>query len=435
MNLRNRSLQCLTLAATVAFGFNLSADDWAQYRGPAFDGKSAEKLPTTKFPASGPSILWKVPSPNGFSSFTVADGMAFTLETANVGGKQREVLVTRNADSGKKLWSIPLNVAEYGHNGGDAGARDNKGGDGARSTPSYKDGKVYVMTADLGLLCADAKTGKRIWAVDLAAKHNGVNIKWKNAASPVIDGDLVFAAGGGAGQALLAFNKDSGKVVWKTQDDLMTHATPTVANIHGERQVIFFTQNGLVALKTTTGAVRWRYDFPFAVSTASSPVVAGDIVYCSAGYGVGAGAAKVTKSGGGFKATEIYRVRGNKYLANHWSSPIHHEGFLYGMFQFKEYGSGPVKCVDVKTGDIKWEEAGFGPGNVTYADGHFLALSDAGVLHIFKATPAGYQEVSKAKILDGKCWTTPTFANGKIYARSTKEAVCIDLKGGRVAKR
>ncbi len=435
MNSSKSTLKFLPIVGALALSFAASAEDWTQYRGPSFDGKSSEKLPSTSFPGGGPRVAWKVPSPNGFSSFTVADGMAFTLETANVGGAQREALVARNATNGKVGWSLPLGAADYGHNGGDAGTRDNKGGDGARSTPAFKDGKVYVMTADLGLLCADAKTGKRIWAVDLGAKHAGVNIKWKNAASPIIDGDLVFVAGGGSGQALIAFNKDSGKVAWKTQDDLMTHATPTVTDLHSVRQVIFFTQKGLVSLKTDTGSVLWRYDFPFQVSTASSPVVAGDIVYCSAGYGVGAGAVKVEKTGAKFTASEIYRVRGNKDLANHWSSPIHHEGYLYGMFQFKEYGEGPVKCVDVKTGKIMWEKEGFGPGNVTYADGHFIALTDAGVLVIFKADPTKYVEVARAKVLDGKCWTTPTLANGKVYIRSTKEAACVDLAGGRVASR
>jgi len=155
--------------------------------------------------------------------------------------------------------------------------------------------------------------------------------------------------------------------------------------------------------------------------------VDGDIVYCSAGYGVGAGAVKITKEGLNFKATEIYRFRGNKPLANHWSTPVVKDGYLYGMFQFKEYGNGPVKCVDIKTGAVKWEQPGFGPGQVILVGDRVLALADNGDLVTFAAKPDKYTEISRAKVLDGKCWTTPIVSNGMIFARSTKEAVCLDV--------
>jgi len=292
-----------------------------------------------------------------------------------------------------------------------------------------------VLSARLLLICVDADTGKKIWNRDIMKQNAGVQIKWKNAASPLIDGDLLFVAGGGPGQAFMALNKNNGKVVWKGQNDLMTHSTPTVADIHGVRQVIFFSQTGLASLEAKSGKLLWRYGFQFKVSTAISPVVAGDIVYCSAGYGVGAGAAKISKNGSRFSAKEIYRQRGDKLLANHWSTPVLHEGHLYGMFQFKKYGSGPIKCVDVKTGDIKWEQEGFGPGNVVLVDGHLLALSDTGELFLIKATPAGYTEVAKAKVLSGKCWSTPVISGGRVYARSTTEAVCVDISASAVASR
>ena len=101
----------------------------------------------------------------------------------------------------------------------------------------------------------------------------------------------------------------------------------------------------------------------------------------------------------------------------------------------KKYGNGPIKCVDVKTGEVKWEQPGFGPGNVVLVDGHLLALSDTGELYLIKADPSGYREVAKTKVLDGKCWTTPVISNGRIYARSTTEAVCLDVSAGAVASR
>ena len=122
-------------------------------------------------------------------------------------------------------------------------------------------------------------------------------------------------------------------------------------------------------------------------------------------------------------------MRGNKPLANHWSTPVVKDGYLYGMFQFKEYANGPVKCVDIKTGDVKWEQPGFGPGQVILVGDRVLALADNGELVSFAASPTKYTELSRTKVLDGKCWTTPILANGLIFARSTKEAVCLDVSG------
>jgi outer membrane protein assembly factor BamB len=411
------------LAATVT---PLPAADWPAYRGPSADGTSPETAFAKKWPASGPKIVWKVPTPMGFSSFTVAGGKAFTIVTKNVQGADQETVIALDAATGRGLWATPIGIAKY-DGGGNAGTPDNKGGDGPRSTPTVDGNRVYAISANLGVFCLDAATGAVVWKRDILREHAGVNITWKNAASPVIDGNLLFLAGGGPGQALLALDKNSGKTVWKGQDDKMTHSTPTLATILGVKQLIFFTQRGLVAVAPSTGYVLWRYDFPFKTSTAISPVVCGDIVYCSAGYGVGAGAVKLAKSPTGWTAKEIYRVPGDKPLANHWSTPVFKDGYLYGMFQFKEYGSGPMKCVEAATGKVMWEKEGFGPGNVILADGHLIALSDAGQLVLVEATPKAYTEVARAKVLEGKCWSTPVLSGRRVYVRSTKEGVCLDL--------
>ena len=103
------------------------------------------------------------------------------------------------------------------------------------------------------------------------------------------------------------------------------------------------------------------------------------------------------------------------------------DGYLYGMFQFKNYGNGPVKCVDIRTGEVKWSQPGFGPGNVIMSGDRILALSDKGELVLFEASPNGYAEKARADVLDGKCWSTPTIANGRIYARSTTQAGAFEI--------
>lgn len=402
-----------------------AAADWPMYRGPEGTGRTPEKV-KVPWPANGPRVAWKVPSTGGFSSFAVASGRAFCLELREVSGAEQEVLVARNADTGAEMWAKPLGTVKI-HDGGDDGTPDNKGGDGPRSSPAADGSRVYAFSSRLVLSAFDAKSGNELWKHDLIREFQGQNISWQNAQSPVVEAGKVLVAGGGNGQALLAFDAKSGEVAWKGFSDTITHATPVVGTIGGKRQAVFFLKSGLVAVDPAKGTELWRYAFPFKVSTAASPVIAGDIVYCSAGYGVGAGAVKVAKDGAGWTATEVYRKAGNKPLANHWSTPVLHDGHLYGMFQFKEYGSGPVKCVDIATGDVKWEKAGFGPGQVIGSGADVLALTDAGELVVFGASPKAYEEKARAKVLDGKCWTTPVVANGRVFARSTKEAVCLEL--------
>ena len=112
-----------------------------------------------------------------------------------------------------------------------------------------------------------------------------------------------------------------------------------------------------------------------------------------------------------------------KYLKNFFSSEI-------GIC-FKKYGNGPIKCVELATGDEKWSAAGFGPGNVSLTgDGKLLALTDDGQIVVIEATPAGYKELVRVKPIAGKCWSTPILSGGRIFARSTKEGVCLDVSGG-----
>jgi outer membrane protein assembly factor BamB len=402
------------------------AGDWPAYRGPEGTGISSEKLPDT-FPAGGLKTLWKTPAPTGFSSFAIAGNRALTIVRENIEGADREVCLALDATTGATLWKTPVGIAKY-DGGGDDGKEGNRGGDGPRSTPTIKGDRVFTLSSGLVLNCLDLATGKVLWTRDILREHSGRNIQWQNAASPVVDGDLVFAAGGGAGQALLAFRTSDGTVAWKGEDDTMTHATPVVATIHGIRQVIFLTQKGLVALQVADGKSLWRHPFQYRVSTAASPVVSSNIVYCAAGYDVGSSAARIDREGDGFKATELWRIKGNKPVANHWSTPVALNGHLYGMFSFKEYGSGPLKCVDIATGKVVWEQGGFGAGNVLLAGNRLLALSDTGSLVLVDASPAGYKELGRVQAVEGKCWSTPALANGRVYLRSTREGACLALK-------
>lgn len=403
-------LSALVLGALVS---TLSAEDWNQYRGPLGTGKSSESIASI----GKLKPIWKVPTELGFSSFAVADGRAFTQVLID----GDESLLALNAATGKRLWEAKLGEADW-RGGGDAGASDNKGGDGPRSTPATDGKHVFVYDAHLVLSCFDATTGQRIWKRDVIEEFAGRNIKWHNATSPLLDGDRIYVGGGGPGQSLIAFDKNNGRELWKSGDELITHATPTLSEINGRKQVIYFTQSGLVSVDTGNGNELWRRKFEFNVSTAASPIVEEDLVYCSAGYGVGAGVFRATNS----PEAERVWLKPNK-LMNHWSTPVVHEGNLYGIFEFKKYGKAPLNCVELDTGDVLWSKRGFGPGNCILVGDKLVVLSDAGEVVIVRASPDGYEELSRTEVLDGKCWSTPAFSGGKIFVRSTVEGACIDL--------
>ncbi len=401
----------------------VNAADWPAYRGPTGNGVSPEPLARKTWPESGLAPLWKVPTATGFSSFSVAGGQAFTMVRRTFDDTEFEMCVALDAKTGKELWASKLSSAKY-DGGGDSGGA----GDGPRSTPVCNEDKVYVFDARLVLTCLEAASGKMIWQRDLVAEHSAQVFKWQSAASPVIDGELVFVAGGGKGQALLGLNKQTGAVVWKAESDKATHSTPLATDLAGVRQVIFFTQTGLVSVEPKSGLVLWRYAFPFKVATAITPVVSGDLVYCSAAYEVGAAAVRVTRNGAAFEATEVWRKP--KELLNHWSTPVVKDGYLYGLYGHAAHKKGPLKCVEMATGKEMWSEDGFGPGGLILAGDRLIVLGDQGQLVLVEATPTAYKEVSRMQALTGKCWSTPALSEGKLYVRSTKEGVCLDA-GGR----
>ena len=401
------------------------AENWSQYRGNAGDGSSTESS-LHAWAADGPKRLWTARTPAGFSSFVVADGKAFTVIAREVEGSLAEVCIALDSQSGKELWATPTGAAKY-RGGGDSGAEGNDGGDGPRSTPAVSGNRVYVYSAQLMLSCLDAQTGKLVWKKDIVQDFGGKNIGWESAMSPVIDGKLVYVAGGGSGQGMMAFEKETGAVAWKSGDEQMTHATPVVATIHDVRQVIFLMQSGLVSVEAASGKPLWRFPFTYRTATGCSPVVSGDIVFCTAGYEVGGAACQVGRDGDSFEAKELWRTKGNAAVASLWSTPVCKDGYLYGMISFKKFAKGPLKCVDLKTGAVKWEQPGFGAGNVVLAGNNLVALADDGEVVLVEANPDGYKELARAKAVNGKCWSTPALSNGRLYVRSTKESACLDL--------
>lgn len=426
----------ILLPAAFLVATTLAAADWPQYRGSNHDGISTETI-RTNWSEEAPRQVWKVPLQPGLSSLAISGGRVFTLVRPPGAQPTTEYCVALDANTGNELWRTPVGVADY-PNGG-VGSDD-----GPRSTPSVDGDRVYVLATYLNLLCLNAATGSVVWSNNIVATYGGSPIDWQSAASPLLEGDLIFVHCNAAAsnQRLLAFRKQDGTEAWhgpsQGSNNRMTQATPVVATIAGVRQVVFFAQSGLVSVVPETGVVLWRYPFPFSISTAASPVVGNGVVYCSAAYGVGAGAVRITSAGGQFATNEVWRTQFDNQ--NHWATPVYFNEHIYGLYG---QNSPTLECLEVSTGTSKWAQGGFGYGSVLIVNDLILATSEDGFMVLVRPNPAAYSEVVRFRALDGshssipglgvKCWNAPAISNGRIYVRSTTEAVCLDVATAVVA--
>lgn len=400
------------------------AADWSNRMGPGFDRTTSEPAPSLA--AGKPKRLWEMRAGGGFSSFVTGGGRAYTVVATSAQGASRETVVAVDRKTGQTIWQRPLAVAQY-RNGGDRGVPDNDGGDGPRTTPVFADGRLFVFGTEFDLTALDAATGRVLWQKHLLKDFGGSEISWGNAASPLVMGDRVLVAGGGSGQAFIAFRADNGEVIWKSGNDRATHSTPVLATIHSTPMALFMVERGLVALDPATGKELWHYPFAHRTSTAASPVVWQDIVNVSASYGIGGGACKVTRKGDGWDVEELWRVRSDREAGAHWTTAVAHNGYIFGMYGHNQHGKAPLSCIDIRTGKVMWSQPGFGPGSVMIANDRLLAISDKGQIAVVEPTHTGYREFAKVDVIDGKVWSGLAISDGQLFVRSTTMGVCLEL--------
>lgn len=414
------------MAAFVAAAAGVRGADWPHYRGPTHNGISTESI-RTDWGTQAPKVLWRKPMPAALSSFAVAGKVLFTQARRTSGSQDLEYCVALDADTGNELWSARVGIADYPNGGVDFDPRR----DGPRSTPSVRDGRVFVLSSYLQLVCLDAATGRELWSHDLQTEYNADVIPWQNAASPVlVDGLVIVNGNGNAGERILAFRQNDGSLAWKAHNDRMTHSTPVLATIGGVEQVVFFTQAGLVGLAPGTGAALWRHALNYnGTSVAASPVVFGNQVYGSRAYPgllsralAGAVVVRVEGSNGQFTASPVW-TKVNQ-LMNHWCSPVEYQGYIYGMFGQSSLN---FRCVDAANGDTKWAEEQFGYGSVTVVNDKLVVLGDEGELVLVDPSPEAYRELARLRPVQTKCWNSPAVSGGRIYVRGLLEAAAIDV--------
>jgi outer membrane protein assembly factor BamB len=301
------------------------------------------------------------------------------------------------------------------------GIVDRQGGDGPRATPTICDDKVYIFGGEGTLLCADAKTGAQIWS----NKYNSAPT-WKYSGSVLIEGQLAVISPGGEDGGLLALNRENGRVVWKGGEGGAAYATPYPFTFEGKRYIVGALAKKIIIVDAKTGREMWS--MPWVTDydvNASTPIYHDGRLFVSSGYRHGCILLKLQTEPDRLTATTVWT---SNAIVNKFHTSILLDGKLYGADEQM------LKCVDFLTGEVLWrknEAAGDRTvnGTIVLCQDHFIFLSEKGKLSVAKASPAGFDAVGAAQVLQGRCWTVPTIHNGRLYVRNLEKLVCIDLRG------
>lgn len=395
--------------------------DWPQWQGPHRDEICRETGLLHKWPEAGPPLLWKATGlGEGYSTPSVAGGRMFTM--GNVGGDERVMALDANSE-GKQLWSTVV------------GPVRSRGGDypGPRCTPTVDGDLVYALGIMGDLLCLETATGKVRWRKSLRRDFGGEMMSiWGFSESPLIDGDKLICTPGGPKATLAALNKLTGDVIWQARvpgADKAAYSSVVVAEVDGLRQYVQLVAKGVIGVDARDGRFLWRYDrMANRVANIPTPLVRGNLVFCSTDYGAGSALVRLTREGENVRAEEVYFT---KAFQNH------HGGFvLVGEYVYGGHGQnqGVPTCLKFDTGEIVWQQKrspGEGSAAVLFADGALYLRYQNGLMVFVEATPAGYQERSRFNLPDqsGKpSWPHPVIAGGRMYIRDQDTLLCFDVK-------
>lgn len=398
--------------------------DWPKFRGAKQDGISPEVGVLREWPAGGPKLLWTYDEAGaGYTSCSIVGGVLFTLGTRG----DKLMAMALNAEKGAELWTSELGVD-------DQEAYMAGWGQGPRGTPTYDDGKLYILGPKGDLYCVDAKGGKVLWSQDLRKDYSGEGGKWGYSESPLVDENRVVVAPGGDKASIVALDKNSGMPLWQSGikgAGQAEYATIVAAELDGRPQYVKLFQQLLVGVNPSDGQLLWQSDWPGGrTAVIPTPIVEGSHVYITSGYGAGS---KLVEVEGG-KATDVWS---SKEMKNHHGGVIKIGDYLYGFSD----GAGLI-CQSWKTGDLVWNEKGeqgeLQKGSVHAVDGLLICVNERdGMVSLVEANPEKFvkkgqfklEPQSRIRSPKGMIWTHPLVLNGKLYLRDQEYIHCYDVKG------
>lgn len=408
------------LPSSHAFERLAPARDWPQWRGPNRDGISAE----TGFLAEwkdAPALLWKKSElGRGYASVAVVGD---TLYTA---GKVKDISYgyALNEADGSVKWSVPIGEPKD---------------ENPRATPTVDGDRVYFLGAEGDLLCVDRASGKPVWSKDFAADFGGKMMSgWKFCESPLIDGDRLVCTPGGKEALVVCLNKLTGETIWKSPlpdvgksgKDGAGYSSIVISHAAGVKQYVQIIGRGCIGIAAEDGRFLWAYN-RVANQTANipTPIIDGDFVFCSTGYGTGAALLKLSKEGSGVKAEEQYFLPG-KDLQNHHGGMIKIGDYVY---MGHGHNRGYPTCVEMKTGKIVWRQEtdipGSGSAAIVFAEGKLYFRYQNGVVALIDAKPEGYAFHGQLQIPDAgnDSWPHPVVCHGKLFLREHDTLYVYDI--------
>jgi outer membrane protein assembly factor BamB len=440
-----------SLCLWVAVVHSAQAEDWPQWFGPKRDGVWREQGILDKFPEKGPKVLWRTPLGNGFSGPAVVNGRVYVLDRqrpkdakpikgeggpkSTVEGKER-VLCLSTAD-GKVLWTHEYDCTYVGL----------AFPFGPRLTPIVSGGKVYTLGAMGDLLCLDAEKGKVLWSKNFPKDLKAPPPAWGWAAHPLLIGDKLYCLVGGEGSAVVAFDKDSGKELWRSLTTTEVAYSPPILVENGKHcQLIVWLSESINGLDPETGKPYWSVPYPAdGQPTRPSvnimmPRLVGNLLFVSGFYH---GSLMVELDPEKLAAKVRWR---SKSLNPGKSDNLHglmttaavKDGYLYGVCAY-----GQLRCLKPETGEIVWEsmepfggeKTNWGTFFITQqGERHFL-FRDTGDLIIARLTPKGYEKIDQAHLLKATqfargrqvVWCPPAYANRCMFVRNDEEIICVSL--------
>jgi len=433
----------LLLLCGLLFVSTVRGDDWPQWMGPGRDGVWRETGTLERFPQAGPRVLWRTPIAAGYAGPSVAGERVFVMDfvtpdgrgTNNPGARDKlsgvERLLCLDRDTGREVWKIETQVD---YNISYAG--------GPRVTPTVAGDLVYSLGAEGDLLCARVADGSMVWRKDLNDTYKCETPWWGFCGHPLVDGDKLLCLAGGVGSIAIALDRHTGTELWKslTASD-PGYCPPSIIEHAGRRQLLIWTADDLNGLDPETGKVLWTHPLaPKYKMSINIPQKSGDLLFAS---GIGKVAAALRFNEQGTAVSEVWKgtTTTGVYCAN--ATPLIADGVIYGC----DCDSGHLRAVDLKTGKRLWESLKAttndrpAPHATAFLVRHgdtgnkWVLFNERGELILARLTPQGYEELSRAKVLEATgdafgrpvVWTHPAFANRCVFVRNDREIVCVSL--------
>jgi outer membrane protein assembly factor BamB len=404
------------VASLFAFALAARADDWPQWRGPDRTGVSRETGLLTEWPKEGPRLVWKASNVGGgYSTPSVTGGRIYLIGSRG----DDEFAVTLDEKDGKQLWTDKLGAIGPNNPGASY--------PGPRSTPTVDGDLLYALGSDGDLVCLETARGKERWRKNFRTDFEGKPGVWAYAESPLIDGDVLVCTPGGAKATLVALNKKSGEVIWKSavpEANEAAYSSAIVVEAGGVKQYVQQIGLGVVSVAARDGKLLWSYTKTTTITNCTTPIFHDGCVFSSILGPGGGGAAllRLSADGQGVTAREVYL---NRVLTSHHGGVVLVGDSLYGT------NNRELVCLDFKTGATRWTNPSVGKGSITAADGHLYVRGENGKVALVEATPTAYKEKGRFEQPDRSeksAWPHPVIANGRLYLRDDDVLLCYDVK-------